>query len=89
MHVAAAVFSAFWLDFMLKSLGFRRVLCWAMGFWCVLIVYSTMATKQHVFLDVIAGLVLGGGGAWLSLAGLRLGVIRRWISNERLIFKTI
>lgn len=82
MHVAAAVFSAVWLDFMLKTLGRARVPRGLAVIWCLLIVYSTMATKQHVFLDVLAGFALGFLGGWLSVAGLRFGFVKRWIYNN-------
>lgn len=68
LHVATAVFSAYWLEAQLKALGAGRRLRWANVAWCVGIVYSTLATKQHVALDVLGGFVLGAGGAWLSLA---------------------
>jgi membrane-associated phospholipid phosphatase len=35
--------------------------------WCIGIVYSTVATRQHVVVDVLAGLVLGGLFAYVSL----------------------
>jgi len=37
--------------------------------WCLGIVYSTLATKQHVLLDVIPGALLGYFGA-VTLARL-------------------
>jgi membrane-associated phospholipid phosphatase len=37
------------------------------GMWCIGIVYSTLATRQHVAVDVLAGIVLGGLAAYLSL----------------------
>lgn len=67
LHVATAVFSAFWLEAHLRTLEVRlggRLVNWL---WCAGIVYSTLATKQHVALDVLAGILLGAGGAWLSL----------------------
>lgn len=73
LHVAIAVFSAIWLDPQLRSVGAGRswrVTSWV---WCAAIVYSTLATKQHVVLDVIAGIGLGAAGGWLSLA-----LFRRW-----------
>jgi membrane-associated phospholipid phosphatase len=42
-----------------SSQGRRAV--WASGLWTVLIIYSTMATKQHYFLDVVTGLTLAAG----------------------------
>ena len=35
--------------------------------WCIAIVYSTVAVRQHVAVDAIAGIALGGVAAWLSL----------------------
>ncbi|HQT42425.1 MAG TPA: phosphatase PAP2 family protein [Halothiobacillus sp.] len=67
LHVAAAVFSGFWLHQLLRLI---RVPGWMSVFnalWCVAIVYSTMATKQHVFWDAAAGFALGAAGALLSL----------------------
>lgn len=67
LHVAAALFSAAWLSALLREMGAGRVAravswCWGLG-----IVYSAMATKQHVAIDVLAGAALGLFGAWLSL----------------------
>lgn len=67
LHVATAVFSGFWLHRLLRP---SRAPSWLLLFnvlWCVAIVYSTMATKQHVFLDAAAGVVLGTIGAIWSL----------------------
>lgn len=67
LHVATAVFSAVWLHHLLRRLRespWMQVVNWT---WCIGIVYSTLATHQHVFLDVLGGLVLGLLGAWLSL----------------------
>lgn len=66
LHVATAVFSAMWLHRRLPLVGLRRLRP-VNGVWCLAIAYSTMATKQHVALDVLAGAVLGGMVAWLSL----------------------
>ena len=68
LHVATAVFSAMWLNRLLLEVGaprIVRVFNWA---WCVGIVYSTLATKQHVAVDMIAGAMLGMFAASLSLA---------------------
>lgn len=65
LHVGTAVFSAMWLDRQLPLVGLPRLRL-ANGMWCLAIAYSTMATKQHVALDVLAGAALGGMVAWLS-----------------------
>lgn len=35
--------------------------------WCIGIIYSTLATRQHVTVDVLAGLMLGVLAAYLPL----------------------
>ena len=60
LHVATAVFSGIWLNRQLPSIGTGRTARNANFVWCVLIVYSTLATKQHVAVDAIAGVLLGG-----------------------------
>jgi membrane-associated phospholipid phosphatase len=60
LHAAFAVFSAICVDRMARSLGDRglaRSLSWL---WCLGILYATLATKQHVAVDLVAGTVLGG-----------------------------
>lgn len=63
LHVATAVFAAFWLHRMLPSLGFGSRARWVNAAWCTAIAYSTMATKQHVVIDVIAGAIFGAAMA--------------------------
>jgi PAP2 superfamily len=58
LHVATAMFSALWLHRLLRSTG-ARPLWWLLNAtWLVLIVYSTLAIKQHVLWDVLAGTAL-------------------------------
>lgn len=64
LHVATAVFSAFWLHLRLPSAGFGRGWRLFSACWCMAIVYSTMATKQHMAIDVVAGCALGVVVAW-------------------------
>ncbi|OYV40104.1 MAG: PA-phosphatase [Thiomonas sp. 20-64-5] len=66
LHVATAVFSAIWLDWMAPRLGFGHLLRSLNLLWCALIVFSTMATKQHVLIDVLCGAALGAVMAWLT-----------------------
>jgi membrane-associated phospholipid phosphatase len=59
LHVAFAVFTAVWFERLLREMGAGlggRALNWL---WCVAILYSTMAIRQHVALDVLAGAALG------------------------------
>jgi membrane-associated phospholipid phosphatase len=67
LHVATAVFSGIWLHHLLRRFGaplWILIFNWA---WCIGIVYSSLATRQHVAVDVLAGLVLGVLAAYLSL----------------------
>lgn len=59
LHVAFAVFAARWLGRLLARLRARPALQALNLAWAALIVYSTIAIRQHVTLDVIAGLALG------------------------------
>jgi len=67
LHVATAIFSGIWLHHLLRRFGAPLWLLGFNGVWCIGIVYSAMATRQHVAVDVLAGLVLGVLAAWLSL----------------------
>ena len=59
LHVAAAVFSAFWLDRVAAAIGAPRWLRGCNVVQCLAILWSTVATRQHVSIDVAAGLVIG------------------------------
>jgi len=58
LHVAAATFSAWWLHRLLRALALPPWLRGANALWYALIVWSTLATRQHVWWDVLAGLAL-------------------------------
>jgi membrane-associated phospholipid phosphatase len=60
LHVAFAVLTACWLARLLRQMGAGRVARWLNWLWCAGILHSTIAIRQHVALDVIAGAVLGG-----------------------------
>ncbi len=66
LHVATAVFTAVWLHVRLQwiglGVGWRAVNL----LWCLAIAYSTLATRQHVALDVAAGIGWGLVAAWLT-----------------------
>lgn len=67
MHAATAFFSLFWLHRQLKQMKAPRYLLGINFLWCLAIIYSTMAIKQHVFLDVLGGGILGGIFSLLTL----------------------
>lgn len=64
LHVATATFSFLWLRQRLPALGLGRGTRLLSASWFAAIVYSTMATKQHMALDVIAGIALALAFAW-------------------------
>lgn len=65
LHVATAVFSAVWLHRILGELRASAAVAWASAIWATAIVLSTLLTRQHVFLDALAGIALGLAGAGL------------------------
>lgn len=74
LHAAFAAFCAISIGRTSRQWGIRplfRVLNWC---WCIAIVYSALATKQHLAVDLLAGGVLGIAWAWgygRSLSGLQ------------------
>lgn len=69
MHVAAALFSMLWIDHALRAVRAPAWVRVSNGVWLAAIVYSTLAIKQHVVLDVLAGAGLGGMFGAASLCG--------------------
>ena len=67
LHVATAIFSGVWLHHLLRRLASPPWILICNWVWCIGIVYSTLATRQHVAVDVLAGLALGVLAAALSL----------------------
>lgn len=67
LHVAASIMSCMWLYAILRQISSPAWLNLLNVVWCAGIVFSTMATKQHLLLDVLAGAALGMLGGWLSL----------------------
>jgi membrane-associated phospholipid phosphatase len=76
LHVATALFSSYWTHRLLRDL---KAGAWAFvlnGIWAALIVYSTLAIKQHVLWDVVGGSVLAALFVALSMRsslGLKQG----------------
>ena len=67
LHAATAVFSGIWLHYLLRRFGAPLWILIVNWVWCIGIVYSALATRQHVAVDVLAGLVLGMLAATVSL----------------------
>jgi membrane-associated phospholipid phosphatase len=63
LHVAFAVFSAAWLGRLLRAMGAGVLARAANWIWCLGIVYSTLAIRQHVALDAVSGALLGAAVA--------------------------
>jgi membrane-associated phospholipid phosphatase len=67
MHVAVAIFTAVRVDAALRSMRVPLPARMLNVIWFMVIAYSTLAIKQHVVLDVVAGALLGLGFAMMSL----------------------
>lgn len=67
LHVATAVFSGIWLHYLLRRFGGPSWVLTLNALWGAGIIYSTLATRQHVAVDVLGGLILGSVAAYLSL----------------------
>jgi hypothetical protein len=65
LHVAAAMYSAFWLHRLLVGVGAPLLLRIANIAWVSAITWSTLAIKQHVVWDVVAGTLLATAFALL------------------------
>ena len=59
LHVAFSVVSGLWLERWLRRAHAPATPRIISAFWCLAIIYSTLATKQHVALDAAAGVALG------------------------------
>lgn len=71
LHAAFAVFSGIWLQRYLRRVLAPRWLRVVSAAWGLGIVYSTLATRQHVAVDVVAGVSLGWLAAVLHARWLR------------------
>ncbi len=71
LHVATAVFSAFWLYRLFAQFNAPKAVQWLSVLHCSVIIWSTIATRQHVVLDAIGGLVVGAAFAALSFRQTR------------------
>jgi|HubBroStandDraft_1064217.scaffolds.fasta_scaffold28760_2 membrane-associated phospholipid phosphatase len=71
LHVAFAVFTVFLFDRLLREMRSGFLLRALNVLWCAGIIYSTIAIRQHVALDALAGMILGGIGGLVLLRVLR------------------
>ena len=60
LHVATAMFTAVWVHRLLGIIQTPAALRWLNVLWFVAIAWSTVAIRQHVVLDAVAGAALGG-----------------------------
>ncbi|WP_438481785.1 phosphatase PAP2 family protein [Oleiharenicola lentus] len=65
LHVAFAIFTACRFGNYFAVFGVNRTLAAINWLWAMAIVYSTLATKQHVAVDAAAGALLGFAGEWV------------------------
>ena len=59
MHVASSLFAFMWLRVHLKNMRAPLIFKILNVLWFLAIVYSTMAIDQHLFIDVLGGVLLG------------------------------
>lgn len=67
LHVATATFSAVWVHRLLRLTRARPIWRFCNALWLALIIYSTLAIKQHVVIDAVAGAALALAFAWPSM----------------------
>jgi membrane-associated phospholipid phosphatase len=72
LHAAFTTFTALWLDCVLREVRARFPLRAINWLWCAGILYSTVAVRQHVVLDLLAGTALGAVTGIVALARLRV-----------------
>lgn len=67
LHVATAMFTAIRIEQVLRDAIAPRWLRAGNALWFIAIAWSTLAVKQHVALDALAGAALGIAFAWPSM----------------------
>lgn len=83
LHVAFAAFSAVALHKTLIAVGAPRALLALNLLWALGIVYSTVATRQHVALDVFAGALVAAAGSVLYLRLIAIGASQPRNARDR------
>lgn len=86
LHAAFAVFTAFVVHTQLAAVRAGRMLPVLNLLWCLGILYSTISTRQHVALDVLAGSVLGGAVSILYFGATRTSGRDRRLPAEAVDF---
>ena len=71
MHVAYALFAWAWIRHELLEMRAPRWLHITSLLWCIAIGFSTLATKQHVWWDVLAGIALGLSAGCMAVLATR------------------
>jgi len=71
LHVAYVVYSAAWVERLFSELRITPLMRGMNLLWAGAIVYSTVAIRQHVVIDVILGAALGLAGAFAFLRARR------------------
>lgn len=77
LHVASAVFAAYWMHHLLRTMRAPRGWLAFNAACCVAITWSTLATHQHVAIDAICGALVGWVFARLSLRAPALALSPR------------
>jgi membrane-associated phospholipid phosphatase len=70
LHVAFAVFTAMLFEFLLREMRSGLLIRGLNWLWCLGIIYSTIAIRQHVALDALAGIILGTIGGFVLLRAM-------------------
>ncbi len=78
LHAASAVFAGLLNHRLVRTWAAGQILILVNWCWCVGILYATLATRQHVFIDLVAGAALG----------LAAYVVYRSLPREQLETKT-
>jgi membrane-associated phospholipid phosphatase len=65
--VAFAVFTAMLFARLLREMRSGLLIRGLNWLWCLGIIYSTIAIRQHVALDAVAGIILGAIGGFVLL----------------------
>ncbi len=66
LHVGFSVLTSIWLTRLLHKIGTPGWLHVLNIAWCLMILWSTVATRQHVLLDIAGGVPLGAAAALLA-----------------------